>query len=266
MKPAPIANYLDHIGHVGEKASPRRDTSPFRPRSLQNLQLGEPRQPSGADRAPAPAADRVQSEPRPRRLPWDRQTAQVEATPRDTQVAREAAKAQEMALRLAEAHALGREEGLAEGRTEAAELYAAERAAARDQALVQRLEFQLNEYAQLESSIRAGFREVEQIVSAAVSRILGPFLVRQVVDYVVDELCKNIERLVSGGGPGLITIRGPEQVLSLLRDRIRGLPAEFDFVDSAGPEAVVEANSTQIVTELQPWSKLLASLDPEQSR
>jgi flagellar biosynthesis/type III secretory pathway protein FliH len=264
MKPIPIANYLDHIGHAGETASPRREASPFRPRSLQNLQPAESRPPPALDRGPAPS--KVQVEPHPRRLPWERQSAPTEASPRDSLVARETAKAQEMALRLAEAHARGREEGLTEGRAEAAERHAAERAAARDQALVERLEFQLNEYAQLESSIRAGFREVEQIVATAVSRILGPFLVRQVVDYVVDELCKNIERLVSGGGPGLITVRGPEQVLSLLRDRVVGLPAEFDFVHSAGPEAVVEANATQIVTELRPWSDLLASLVPEPSR
>ena len=263
MKPVPIANYLDHIGQGGEKASPRRETSPFRPRSLQTQQPAEFRPPPGIDRAPAFPTAKPQGEPHPRRLAWDRQPASTEASPRETLVARETAKAQEMALRLAEAHARGREEGLAEGHAEASERFAAERSAARDQALVERLEFQLNEYAQLETSIRAGFRDVEQVVAAAVSRILEPFLVRQVVDYVVDELCKAVDRLVSGGGSGLITIRGPRQVLSLLRDRVAGLPAEFDFVDSRGPEAVVEANATQIVTELQPWSDLLASLDPE---
>ncbi len=46
MKPVPIADYLDHIGRApGEKASPRRDSSPFRPRSLQSLQALEPRSP-----------------------------------------------------------------------------------------------------------------------------------------------------------------------------------------------------------------------------
>ncbi len=266
MKPVPIADYLDHIGRApGEKPSPRHEASPFRPRSLQNLHAADSRPPSAFERAAAapPAPANAQNEPRSRRLPWERPTALVEASARDSLAAREAAKAEEMALRLAEAHARGREEGLAEGRAEGAEAHAAELAAARDEALVERLEFQLNEYAQLEASIRAGFEEVEQNVASAVARILEPFLVKQVVDYVVDELCKNIERLVSGGGPGLITIRGPEHVLGLLRGRVAGLPAEFDFVDSAGPEALVEAGATQIVTELQPWSDLLASLSAE---
>jgi len=124
-----------------------------------------------------------------------------------------------------------------------------------------RLEFQLNEYAQLEAVIRSEFTRVEENVGAAVARILAPFLVKQVVKYVVDELGKSIGRLCAGGSTGLITIRGPERVLSLLRERIADLPAGVDYVEDASVEAVVEANVTQIVTELQPWAELLASLD-----
>ncbi len=65
-----------------------------------------------------------------------------------------------------------------------------------------------------------------------------------------------------GGSPGLITIRGPERVLALLRERIADLPAEVDYVvDDKGVEAVVEVKATQIVTELGPWAELLASVD-----
>ena len=74
------------------------------------------------------------------------------------------------------------------------------------------------------------------------------------VDQLWDQLC-------AGGSPGLITIRGPERVLSLLRERIAALPAEVDYVESDGVEAVVEVNATQITTDLQPWADLLASLD-----
>ena len=35
MKPLSIADYLDHLGRpAGEKATPRPEGSPFRPRSL----------------------------------------------------------------------------------------------------------------------------------------------------------------------------------------------------------------------------------------
>ncbi len=266
MKPAPIADYLDHIGRAsGEKPSPRRETSPFRPRSLQSVQSLEPRAPPVFDRAPKAvgAIGAVRAEPaeRPSRPLWERRAAPVEVAQRDSLSAREAAKAEEMEARLDEARALGREEGLEQGRAEAAERFAAERAELQQQAVMERLDFQLNEYAQLEAAVRSGFDEVEARVGDAVARILGPFLVKQVVRYATDELMKHLGRLTAGGAPGLITIRGPERVLSLLRDRVAELPADIQFVDDGGVEASVECNATRIVTELKPWADLLASLD-----
>ena len=42
MKPLSIADYLDHLGCAPtEKAPPRRESSPFRPRSLPGAQNGE---------------------------------------------------------------------------------------------------------------------------------------------------------------------------------------------------------------------------------
>ena len=42
MKPLSIADYLDHLERAaGEKASPRRESSPFRPRSLPSPQNGD---------------------------------------------------------------------------------------------------------------------------------------------------------------------------------------------------------------------------------
>jgi hypothetical protein len=173
----------------------------------------------------------------------------------------ENAKAEDLALRLAEAHARGRQEGLAEACLEAESRHAAERAAAKEQAVLERIEFQLNEYAQLETTIRSGFLKVEENLGAAVARILAPFLARQTVHYVVEELSKAVKRLCAGRPPGLITIRGPERILSLLRERIADLPTEIDYVEDHGVEAVVEAGTTQIVTELRPWAELLSSLE-----
>ena len=262
MKPVPIADYLDHIGRApGEKASPRRETSPFRPRSLQSLQSLEPRSPPAFERAKAGGAAKAEAPEKPPRPLWDRRPAAVDAAPRDSLAAREAAKAEEMALRLEEARALGREEGVALGRAEAEEDFVAERVQWQEQAVMDRLDFQLNEYAGLESTVRAGFAEVEARVGAAVARILGPFLVKEVVRYAADELVKAIARLTAGGAPGLITIRGPEGVLTLLRERIADLPAEVHYVEDGGVEASVECNATRIVTELKPWADLLGSLE-----
>jgi hypothetical protein len=263
MKPVPIADYLDHIGSAsGEKVPPRREASPFRPRSPQSLPGPEVRSSPAFDRAArSVGATMPQADEGARRVPWERKPQPVDLAPRDSVVAREAAKAEEIALRLAEAHARGREDGLAAARAEAEDAFAAERAAAQEQVMVERLDFQLNEYARLEASIRAGFVEIEERIGAAVARILAPFLVKEVVKHVADELCRNIARLSGAGAPGLIVIRGPERVLSLLRERVAGLPAEIEFVEERGVEAVVEAGATRIATQLRPWAELLTSLD-----
>jgi flagellar biosynthesis/type III secretory pathway protein FliH len=261
MKPA-IADYLDHIGRaLAEKASPRREISPFRPRSLQSLQSLEPRSAPASDPAKGIQAVKPETTEKPLRAVWEHKAASIDAAERTSLAAREAAKAEEMALRIEEARKRGREEGVALGRAEAEERFAAERAVFQEQAVTERLEFQLNEYARLEAALRSGFAQVEANVSDAVARILGPFLVKEVVRYAADELVKAITRLTAGGAPGLITIRGPERVLSLLRDRVADLPAQVDFAEDGGVEATVECNATRIVTELKPWTDLLASLE-----
>jgi hypothetical protein len=252
MKPLKIADYLDHLGRAPpENPPPRRESSPFRPRSLLSKTSGEPRTAGALEPRPEDA---------PRRTPWDRKPVVVDPAAPQLQPPREAVKADDIMARLAEAHARGREEGLTEGRAEASNRHAAELAAARLRAETQQLEFQRNEYARLEDAIRSGFGRIEDNVGAAVTRILAPFLEKRVVQRAVDEMCKAIARLCAGRSPGVMTIRGPEHVIALLRQRIADLPAEVEYVDD-GVEVVVELNATRIVTELRSWAELLGSLD-----
>ncbi len=258
MKPLRIADYLDHLGRAPPEDAPppRRENSPFRPRSLLSQQSREPRSTPAFDRpAKADGAGETRREEAPRRTPWDRTPVAVDLAAPQFQ------PAGDIKERLAEAHARGREEGLAEGRAEASDRHAAELAAARREAETQRLKLQGNEYAQLAEAIRSGFGQIEDDVGAAVTRILVPFLEKEVVNRAVDALRNAIARLCAGGSPGLMTIRGPERLLALLRERIADLPAEVEYIDDNGVEAVVEVNATQVATELRPWAELLASLD-----
>jgi flagellar biosynthesis/type III secretory pathway protein FliH len=259
MKPAPIADYLDHLGQASAERT--RENSPFRPRSLHSLQSAEPQPASVSGAARAIGVVKLQREDRFRPTTLDRPRPMGQANVGDSLVAREAAKAEEMAARLTEAYAHGREEGRAEAWAEAEQQRAADRAEVQEQAAAERTEFRLREYAKLEAAIQAGFAEIGERFEAAVARILSPFLAKEIVKRATDELSKNIARLCAGGSPGLIKIRGPEQVLSRLRERIADLPAEVEYVEDNGVESVVEANVTQIVTELRPWADLLASLD-----
>jgi hypothetical protein len=261
MKPLSIADYLDHLGRsAGDKAPPRPEGSPFRPRSLpspQNSALGS-----------KPIIDRIanagvetQGEEAPRRTPWAPKPVLLEPGARQSPPGGEPAKPEDVSVKLAEAQARGREEGLAEGRLEASDRHAAELAAAREQAETQQQELRLNEYTEIESAVRSGLRQIEDNIGAAVTRILGSFLSQEVLKRAVDELAKAVVRISSSASPGLIKIRGPERVLALLRQRIADLPIEVEYFEDAGVETVVAANATQIVAELRPWADLLASFE-----
>jgi hypothetical protein len=260
MKPLSIADYLDHLGRPGgDKTPPRPEGSPFRPRSLaipQNHGLG----PKPPDPMANAGAETKREEP-PRRTPWAPKPVLLESGARQSPPAGELVKPEDLSLKLAEAHARGREEGLAEGRLEASDRHRAELAAAREQAEMQQQAFRLNEYAEIESAIRSGLRQIEDNVGAAVTRILTPFLSQEVLKRAVDELAKAVTRIASSASPGLIKIRGPERVLALLREQIADLPIEVAYIEDAGVETIVEANATQIVAELRPWAELLASFE-----
>jgi hypothetical protein len=261
MKPLSIADYLDRLGSAaGDKAPPRPEGSPFRPRSLPNPQNSGPSSQPIFDRI-ANASIGTQGEEARRRTPWAPKPALLESGARQSPPPVEPDKPEDMSVKLAEAYARGREQGLAEGRVEASDCHAAELAVARELAQTQQQEFRVNEYAELEGAIRAGIKEIEDNVGGAVTRILAPFLSHQVVKRAVDELAKAMARICAGNSPGMFKIRGPERVLALLRQRIADLPIDVEYVEDDGPETVVEANATRIVAELRPWAELLASFE-----
>jgi hypothetical protein len=262
MKPLSIADYLDRLGSGTSDSEPkRRESSPFRPRSLPGSQIAGPAAKSVFDRVTHAGAREARGEDAPRRTPWAPKPIPGESVPRQSPPAGDAVKPEDMTSKLAEAYARGREEGLAAGRAEASENHATELAAAREQAEAQRQEFQLNEYAKLEDTIRSELARMEKTIGDAATRILVPFLSEQVVKRAVNELSKAIARLSVGRSPELIKIRGPERVLTPLRQLIVDLPIKIEYIEDESAETVVEANSTQIVAELRPWAELLASFE-----
>ncbi len=261
MKPLSIADYLDHLGRpAGDKAPLRPEGSPLRPRSLPSPQAAGSGARAVFDRLTSAGGD-TRAEEAPRRAPWAPKPGLLGSPAQPSPPAAELVRAEDMSVKLAEAYARGREEGLAEGRGEASDRHAAELAAARELADRQQQEFRLNEYAALEGAIGSGLRQIEDNIGAAVSRILAPFLSQQVVTRAADELARAIARLSPSNSAGLIKIRGPERVLAPLRRRIVDLPVDVEYVEDDGAETVVEAQTTRIVAELRPWAELLASFE-----
>src|SRR5579872_937298 len=166
MRPLSIADYLDHLGRAaGEKAPPRRESSPFRPRSLPDVHSDASKsRPLFERTAKTGGAGEAQGEDAPKRTPWAAKP--VPLATRQSPPDAEPAKPEDISVKLAEAYARGREEGLVEGRGEASDRHAAELAAAREQAETERQEFHINEYMEFEAAIRSGLRQIEHSVGA----------------------------------------------------------------------------------------------------
>ena len=237
MKPVPILQYLDHFGRVVAPDAQAQAPAPFKPRLLRPAAADEPPRPQPAiaralRQEPAPA-------PRPARVQLSE--AQIEA-------------------RVADAYERGRRDGAEAAQAEAAETLEREIAGERERATLAQLDFQLCEYAHLAEAISAGLQEIEQRVADVVARLLAPLLTHATTDRIVEALCDDLARLRVGGAPGLIKIRGPERVLAALRERVAYLSVDVEFVADHGVEATIEADETKIVSQLQPWADLIASL------
>ena len=161
--------------------------------------------------------------------------------------------------RLSEAYHRGVQEGLDAARAEAATARALERAEIQKRVVVDRLDFQMNEYAKLAESISQGLKEVERRIADSVEKILKPFLHAAVTSRAVDEIGVSLARLSSAGLPPLLRISGPEPLLKLLKERVGALAVEVDYVPDAQIEIKVEAGHTTIATELGAWADWLDS-------
>ena len=114
MKPLSIADYLDHLGRSAEeKTPPRREGSPFRPRSLPSPQNSKPALKAVFDRiAKAGGADETPGEDASRRTPWTPKPVLLQSVARESPPAEELAKPDDLSAKLADAYARGREQGL----------------------------------------------------------------------------------------------------------------------------------------------------------
>lgn len=173
---------------------------------------------------------------------------------------REAPPQIDIEAKLSEAYHRGVQEGLDAARAESATARAMERAELQKRAVVERLDFQMNEYAKLAEVIANGLIDIECRTADAVSRILRPFLKESVAKQAIAELAEQIGKLRVAGRPSLMRIRGPERLLQALRTRLATLAVEVEYVEEDGVEVVVEADHTTISSEIAAWTDLIESL------
>ena len=264
MKPVPIAQYLGQKTRAGtgEFAPQRPEAAPLAPKLAPPANDSRPHGSALFRRLPraAPPASHLADDAQPQKLgraDGDSLHAQTSLfRPRGAS----APPPPDLESRLAEAYQRGLQAGLDTAKVEVASARAQERTELQKHAVVERLDFEVNEYARLADLVSNGLVEIERRIADVVARLLQPFVAQAVSNQVVEELAINIARLHSAGHPGLMKIRGPERLLSALKMRVADLAIEVEYLATEGVEITVEAQPTSIKTEFARWSELLASL------
>jgi hypothetical protein len=266
MKATPIAKYLDQKGRTEPVAWPptRQDAFPFKPKQAQRGQetplsvASEFRRATLSDAIQSRARDGAEADKDTRRR------GSIFSRTRDAapEPEPEPEAAPDIENQLAEAYHRGVQAGMDAANGEAATARALERAETQRRSVVERLDFQMNEVAQLGETISNGLKDVESRIADVVARILQPLVTQAVSRKVIDELIENITRLLRNGGQtGLMKIRGPEKVLSVLKKRVSQIALDVEYVSEEEEiEVTVEAQQTTIRSALAPWADLIASL------
>ena len=259
MTASSIAQYLEQrkAAKPAERGDPRKDAWAALAGRASAQSEGEPQAFRPLQFKSAPSQARASAEsPATNPEPQASRSASPLFRPRETPPPQP-----DIEQKLSEAYHRGVQEGLDAARSEAATARALERAEIQKRLVVERLDFQMNEYAKFADQVAQGLKEIERRIAESVERILRPFLHGAITLRAVEEVAASVARLSSAGHPPVLKIRGPEPLLKLLKEKIGGLAVEVEFAPDAHMEITVEAAHTTIATELGAWADWLDSID-----
>ena len=246
MKASPLAQYLQQKNRAGGRRMARAFAATSRRlrrnrRSPRQLAVAQRRSAPGARRSLAPirgARAAPEDEAAPRRNPAlfrPRESAPPPPPPPDIE------------NRLSEAYHRGVQEGLDAARAEAATSRAMERAEVQKRAVVERLDFQMNEYAKLAEAVAAGHdrsraanRRRRSRASCSRSSRRRSRIRSSRNSPRTSPSCESRDARVS------CKIRGPEKLLDVLKEKISTMAVDVEYVAEDGIEITVEAQHTTI--------------------
>jgi hypothetical protein len=106
---------------------------------------------------------------------------------------------------------------------------------------------------ELAARLATGLDELQSKIGAAAARVLTPFLTAELRAGMIDALSESVRTLLSGGGKAALQIRGPEDLLAELREKLGVVPVAIEWEPSPDPDVRVVADHTTIETEMQKW-------------
>lgn len=105
----------------------------------------------------------------------------------------------------------------------------------------------------LSDKIKAALDMAEASIAASVARILRPFVDDAVRRKAVDELVEHVAALFRGRERPCIEIRGPEDLLAALQERLPPSTAAIEYLPDDSIDVRVAAGETMIESQLALW-------------
>lgn len=109
----------------------------------------------------------------------------------------------------------------------------------------------------LGQGIKASFAEIKSYVVDSAGSILAPFITETLRHKMVASLAETIGVLLDGKAQPLIEIHGPEDLLAMLREKLKGVSDVIAYCADESIDVRVVAGQTMIETQLEAWLERL---------
>lgn len=251
MRRVPVTKLFPPSGRHEQPQSFRREPSiPLTPRAVDpDRSAPRPLPVFVRDAQSSGAANQQTPAQRPVFARADERTAQPRPTVSQSSIGIDAL--------IADAFERGRQAGRREEQDAQEEREAGEKTARREQAIMERVEFQLHEYAKLSETISDALEQTEARIATVVARLLTPVFEERAVHEAVAELASAVRLITASRSPELIRIRGPERLLSRLADALEPFAVGVEYTLDDRIDVQIQADDTILETQLARWAESL---------
>ena len=151
------------------------------------------------------------------------------------------------------AHAIGLESGRAAAQAQFDRRLEEQKAAYEVQLAAARHAWASEEGARLAEQLTAGMRQIESMVADTVARILRPFLTAEVRRQAIAGLRAELEIVLQKDAGIAVSIAGPDDLLSALREQLAGRVEAVTYLPGPGIDVRIDASGTVLETRLGTW-------------
>ena len=184
------------------------------------------------------------------------------APPAPLSIVPPADRTDDLARRVAEAFARGADEARLAADAEHEQKLAQVMMRAEEERAADRAQWTREQAEELAARLVAAVEALETRIAEAVGRVLTPFLTDAMRSKSIESLADSIRALLSGASRSALRIGGPEDLLSMLRERLGAGAVAIEWQPNGGVDVTVTSDDSVIETEIQGWIDRFAGARP----